>query len=1276
MIKIYLAGRPDSSSYVFGNRNIEREDFPISNIFYRYKHHRTGWLSSENIEVCEQYSWSGSCVTLKATGVYEGYSLTHQHVYFNKYNDGVPLVLVLFFSSRNNVVNKFYRLSNVKNDLGKGRNIEELDDLTTEENLLNALIEENDKIDTILTYDIGLTEGNSEDKSSYNGNKIKLTKLESNLENEDDIKNVLKAVEGNVYRIYRHTSKPLRKANKFCYIYKKQVLMNENKQPIKDLMSKNYNLTVYFGVVNKPLLVEFYQQNNDKANKLYYYLNESSDGTEYWDVIKTGSVLDVEFTDDTIYEQLTSNNYDKLLKLLEKLKNKFTKTIFFMLDAQEYPYQKIEIGMVFDDHIKYNMINDNMITVEEKNDDSVKCITSKRFKVFEHDFRQIVSSMYKNELAELKFIIPNGKDKHTLVNLYKDVDAKEMDSLMCTKGKNNSKLYTYFYGHDPRILLICYNGLVYRPKDLYEYEFKWVKEKDVNSCFCNEDNNGLLNTLTNIISFLTVVNLNEKPDPGSKNKTYDVHKFGDQKIQITVNVGESVGCYKVYVHEPNKEGYRLGNIEYRDHMDQLKGKISYEQKWNAYGYLGRVIVYYYNRDEEYRYPLLVVLEFKNNHKSIFKQYQLTSSDYKWSPTYGFDLNGKQLLPELYTLNKKYNLKEAEDHESECLGRNKHIRAIIGTVVPTTLVTGGIAEEVVESSKTPIELSLNGKSSKNKYDYNKSGNEGIYTTKDGFGFCSIKLPGGCCKSDLIWQAIGIYEYADKVIVDGNDSETTFVKIFSVNGDRKLLIRDESNEWDEFNSHDRVPVVFSLNSPYNQHSDQQFCGDIRMYKAKEYCHFIEAFEITNSENFTIWKAYNDDFAWKIVANGALNTTKTYKLSIFLESGEIIHYMKRRGIWEITTNQGVLNLEVPSTFEYSHSVNGNMIIYTARYDFVFVIVKMGHSILWKSSNETGFVKKAAIILDEYSSVPDTVLLFFVNGFIKHLTMMDAGWTEIEPSIVLNIDEKYSKNEYRYIVYNKAEHFVPIGRLLFRGVRTTKGWFHPSDVDIWIGKTSKQYAKSVMIISSGKEKYMLLLLVDDHYKLFFKSDRITTWTDYTHYPFAIGDLKLLGYDLSHLKPVPKDEPEEVSEVTLPETVPESGLWSRNLIDLDITKMFNFAGYTIEYKDGKVIFKARFQYLFKLVLRQNEILWKPKIEGEYPYKVVYKEIDNIPKIKVYLPDDNGIVPHPKPALKFDPTKIEVQVVNYKAGDKKVEDELSHKSSNRFSWQVTEPVTHFNPKPP
>nr|PVC51237.1 hypothetical protein MACL_00001668 [Theileria orientalis] len=688
MVKIYLASTPGASSYIIGNQNIEKQDFPISNLFFRYQHNRTGWLSNDNIQVYEKYSWSGSFVTLKATGVYDGYSVKHEHVYFNKYNEGVPLVLVIFFTGRGNVKNKFYRLAGFKQDLGNTKDIEELEDYTTDENMLTALLEENDKIETILTYNIGLTEGTGEDKDTYNGQKIKLTKLTSNPEDDEDQKSLLKAFEGDVFRIYTHKSLNLRSPNKYCYIYKQQLLIDEKKQPIRNLINNNYILTVYFSVVNKPLIIEFSKQGSDKKSNLYYYLKESDDGTEYWEQIKQGSVLDVEITDDKIYEQLTSNDYEKLLSLLRTLNNKCTKTIFFMLDAQKDPYGKSEIGLAFDEYSNYKMINNDEITVEEKKDDNVKCITDKKFIVIEHDFSQIASSIENNEVAELKFIIPNAKDKHSIVTLYKDDKAKEIDSLMYSKGKK--RLYTYFYGHDFRTLILCYNGQAYKPKDLNEYQFKWVKDNSIGSCCCDGSTTGLINTLTNVTSFLNVVNLNERPDPGSENKTYDIYKLGDKQIQIRVKVGEPVGCYKVYVHEPNEEGYRLGNIEYKEGFDEIKGSISYESNWNSYGYLGRVFVYYYNLDEEYRYPLIVVLEFKNNFKSIFKQYQLSSINYKWSQTYGFEYNENKLLQDLYILTKRFNLKDYKDHESECLGKNKHIGAIIGTVVPTTLVTGGIA----------------------------------------------------------------------------------------------------------------------------------------------------------------------------------------------------------------------------------------------------------------------------------------------------------------------------------------------------------------------------------------------------------------------------------------------------------------------------------------------------------------------------------------------------------------------------------------------------------
>ncbi|UKK00942.2 hypothetical protein MACK_001752 [Theileria orientalis] len=358
-----------------------------------------------------------------------------------------------------------------------------------------------------------------------------------------------------------------------------------------------------------------------------------------------------------------------------------------------------------------------------------------------------------------------------------------------------------------------------------------------------------------------------------------------------------------------------------------------------------------------------------------------------------------------------------------------------------------------------------------------------------------------------------------------------------------------------------------------------------------------------------------------------------------------------------------------------------------------------IWTAKNPDEYIKR--VIVDGYYHNVDcfnpyNAILFLENGIIKHMNYTNYRWIEIEPSCIVDITKRECTFEYYYKKEeNNIEHFDPRYHFLFKGVKCSVGYGSSKvQVEIWDAKDPKEYAYKICLVTSGKkEKFLVIFQECGQVKIFNKCDKNRPWADHSTNRYSINDIRIAGLDIvAHRMERERAKLEEAEKIRLaeaekislaeassnafqpfdrsqykpahtiserlryakpeshgllqpsaapqvepkPEPVDEEG---ENLLCLDIQKRHNIFGYTISYRDDKVIFKAVEPFLFGIVKSERTTLWRYKGD-EYPNKVLYKEVNGKPKVKVYFPDYR---PPPRfvmrgPSTKFYPSSIQFEV--------------------------------------
>ncbi|UKJ88548.1 hypothetical protein MACJ_001791 [Theileria orientalis] len=211
--------------------------------------------------------------------------------------------------------------------------------------------------------------------------------------------------------------------------------------------------------------------------------------------------------------------------------------------------------------------------------------------------------------------------------------------------------------------------------------------------------------------------------------------------------------------------------------------------------------------------------------------------------------------------------------------------------------------------------------------------------------------------------------------------------------------------------------------------------------------------------------------------------------------------------------------STEQYDYSKrNPECGMYTPKHNFIFKLVKASRLIrsdveIWCPESEEEYVTKVFIDLLGILSDTYNVTLFLVNGNVKHFTLLNERWIEVDPAVLLDISKTQSTYEFDCAKDEKNDimTFTPRGHFLFKGVKRTHGMgLHKSVVDIWNAKNRCDYARKAVVKSTKKsEKYLLLYLISGGYKLFYRSDKGKIWRDESANLSSFNNLRTYGIDL-----------------------------------------------------------------------------------------------------------------------------------------------------------------------
>ncbi|BAM40581.1 uncharacterized protein TOT_020000836 [Theileria orientalis strain Shintoku] len=582
-------------------------------------------------------------------------------------------------------------------------------------------------------------------------------------------------------------------------------------------------------------------------------------------------------------------------------------------------------------------------------------------------------------------------------------------------------------------------------------------------------------------------------------------------------------------------------------------------------------------------------------------------------------------------------------------------------------------------------------------------------------------------------------------------------------------------------ERLPILLDLDVVEHYYLNCEFYSSHRIYKVKENMVFVGVLIDINSKDSShtiIWKSKSYyEFANKIVANGLFNVNFISKVSVFHENGEIKHYIKTKFGWVERSRCIEIYINFTQcTYEYLHSEDGYMDIYTPRYDFKISKIKLGmgklpfksNLDLWEAKNKYEYAKKVEcirrttkpsfyvvimiylfngdliklisrdkkwyrvdpklvlncqldlnskdnsfwyyfydnvtykvfeakegycfsslkiykeclrsevsvwksqnfsecaykVMVDGIEFVTDTknIIIYQISGKCSQLKLIEKKWIVIDPSIILDINDKESNIGYNYFKGNgEIEYFIPNGGIVFKEVIAISGFISTDIVPIFKAKSKYEYVYKAIVIRLEKNaKYLVLLLVNNDILLFHRLDKGHPWIQRSLDDSTLHELKMMKVDLTDHRVLYKKSgykitdksieimPSEPSLAGQPQPVvpvsnPMPVMIQDKLVDLDIAKVYGIRGYDIYYKDDKLIFEARDNYFFRSVRKNHEILWKSKNNSDFPNKVLYKRVDNTDKIKVYFPDKiKEDPPKPKPKLSFDPSTIQVEVAKCK----------------------------------
>ncbi|UKJ90843.2 hypothetical protein MACJ_001778 [Theileria orientalis] len=469
---------------------------------------------------------------------------------------------------------------------------------------------------------------------------------------------------------YTHdpTPKPCQKS---LVLYKgKKLLKWDNTQSkllaIDEVQEKQLNnIDVYFSdSIDFPLLTGVFQSDNTID---YYFVKRNGDRVS-WQLLDEPALkgfINENIKKNEMHTKLTENKNWRLIQLLKKIALSVVDTVLVLVDKRE-AYDRTDASDAYKMTLNTDAANFSIGTFQPESISvtsvDVPSLKLSNFKCFEHTIRPTGTGSYQVKLLipfQHMSIVNNNtvfSYRYLEIELYKSDNISDNNREELTFKKGDIKLYVYYYGEDPRPLLMCYENKVYRTKRLGEPERynqvridynKWSRLTDIDGCAHNvgagntasdANDQKILDALIEVVQYFNPVMLNleklpkeqikqvaEANDQTTTDQTanYIIHDL-KENCKVTMKLSSSkMETYRIHTYEHNglenqnnPAGFTLGDVIFKGvHGGYNPYRINYDKTTQApdkkMRHLVKVTGYFHTFDSDFQDPLLVILEFND-----------------------------------------------------------------------------------------------------------------------------------------------------------------------------------------------------------------------------------------------------------------------------------------------------------------------------------------------------------------------------------------------------------------------------------------------------------------------------------------------------------------------------------------------------------------------------------------------------------------------------------------------------------------------------------------
>uniref|UniRef100_A0A3B0MYG3 SfiI-subtelomeric related protein family member, putative n=1 Tax=Theileria annulata TaxID=5874 RepID=A0A3B0MYG3_THEAN len=279
--------------------------------------------------------------------------------------------------------------------------------------------------------------------------------------------------------------------------------------------------------------------------------------------------------------------------------------------------------------------------------------------------------------------------------------------------------------------------------------------------------------------------------------------------------------------------------------------------------------------------------------------------------------------------------------------------------------------------------------------------------------------------------------------------------------------------------------------------------------------------------IWEA-NDPkkYASKVFADGVGACSSTKNVSIYLLSGDILHFGKggRNEPWKKSSHKIILDVDkTSSTIGYDFVHEGESRTFTAKpgYQFATVFLK-GTGILYNIFLEARTYEESSTKVTVYGveTTVKNINIFLNNNQIKHFHKVDGKWVS-KTSIVLDIEKNKDNDLFEYRSTRNFGHFNPKPNLtITKIVKTYKSNCCVStccgstccgsidEHEIWTAQPEDHGLKAVLMGSGKDEKFLSILLQSGNFVLLRKCGKGECWEDITQEKSDFSDIKMYSLE------------------------------------------------------------------------------------------------------------------------------------------------------------------------